>query len=404
MNSMQISFQGIIPPYKISKARIYPIKRDISSAEINNICNEVLKNAKSLGEGVNGKAYYYGRDLVIKKSKTDALCNNNVMQEAEKLDILYEFMKERGKFFNLENTQQGIAAFKLNNGDSYLISSLVKGRIANPYTNPLNKKNLASLVSVITELDKGSDKYGRLMVYDLNLGNIHFTKDKAGILDFEHLKGENLDESIKNVIIDKNYGSAIHTSDTSFLDSNLRSFEFSALYDYLNSAPVNEARKLFNEYLNIKSHYHKNMAEHLKKQSSISSYPEIVDGIAKSELAHANILSCKNLSKDIIKSEAVKIQMSQFMYISSRHCNAAYMKFNPRQISEYRQKGLEFFYKKLTEALKSGNKDKIVYYTDCITVFDKWAKVDKLLQAMNDSQRKRISVAKSTTLDEVLSI
>lgn len=242
------------------------------------------------------------------------------------------------------------------------------------------------------------------MVYDLNLGNIHFTKDKAGILDFEHLKGENLDESIKNVIIDKNYGSAIHTSDTSFLDSNLRSFEFSALYDYLNSAPVNEARKLFNEYLNIKSHYHKNMAEHLKKQSSISSYPEIVDGIAKSELAHANILSCKNLSKDIIKSEAMKIQMSQFMYISSRHCNAAYMKFNPRQISEYRQKGLEFFYKKLTEALKSGNKDKIVYYTDCITVFDKWAKVDKLLQAMNDSQRKRISVAKSTTLDEVLSI
>lgn len=399
---MQISFQGIIPPYKISKAKIYPIQKDVSVSEINNICNAVLKHLESFGEGVNGQAYCYGRDLVVKKSKADALCHNNIMTEAEKLDILYEFTKERGGNLNLANTQRGIAAFKLNNGDSYLISSFVKGRKADPHTNPLNIKNLTSLVSIITELDKGSDKYGRLMVYDLNSGNIHFTKDKAGILDFEHLKGEKLDESIKKVIIDKDYGSGVHTSDTSFLDSNLRSFEFSALYDYLTGAPAKISRKIFNEYLHIKSSYHKMMAENLKMRANNSLYPEIVDEIAKSELAHSNILSGKKLSKDIIKSEAMKIQMAHFMFISSRHCNAPHIRFNPLQISQYRQKGLAYFNEKLTESLKSGDYDKITYYTDCITVFNKWTMADNLPQTMLDSQRKRISVFKSVTLDKIL--
>lgn len=399
---MQISFQGIIPPYKIPKAKIYPIERDISSLEINNICNTISKKSNHFGEGVNGQAFHYGQDLVIKKSKPNALCQNNIMTEAQKLDLLYEFLKERGKNFNLANTQKGIAAFQLNNGESYLISTLVKGKKADYDTNPLNHENLTSLVSIITELDKGSDKYGRLMVYDLNSGNIHFTKDKAGILDFEHLKGENLDDSIKNVIIDKNYGAAVHTSDTSFLDSNLRSFEFSALYDYLTNTPVQISRKLFNEYLNIKSSYHKNMAEHLKQQAKNSIYPEIVENIANSELAHSNILASKNLPKDIIKSEAMKIQMAQFMFISSRHCNSSNIRFNPLQIAQYRQKGLEYFNEKLIEALHSGNSDKITYYKDCIKIFNKWAKADDLPKTMIDSQRKRISTAKSLTLDKLL--
>lgn len=399
---MQISFQGIIPPYKIPKAAIYPIKKDITPAEINNICKTISKNSKSLGEGVNGQAYYYGKDLVVKKSKPNALCQNNIINEAKKLDILYELKKERDKNFNLSNTQQGIAAFRLNNGESYLISSLVKGYKANPFTNPLNSKNLNSLVSIITELDKGSEKYGRLMVYDLNIGNILFTKDKAGILDFEHLKGEKLDESIKKIIINKDYGSAVHTSDTSFLDSNLRSFEFSALYDYLIQAPAPIAQKLFKEYLNVKSSYHKMMSEYLKTQAKTSLYPKIVEKIAKSEISHASILSSKNLPEDIIKSEAMKIQMARFMFDSSRNCNAAHIRFNPQQISQYRQKGLAFFNEKLAEAITSGNKDKIVYYTNCIEIFNKWSKADNLPKTMEESQRNRLSTVKSITLDKIL--
>ena len=127
---MEISFQGIIPPYKIAKAKIYPIAKDISSLEINNVCNTISKKTDLIGEGVNGEAFYYGQDLVVKKCKPNALCPNNIMNEAEKLDILYEFFKERGKGFSLGNTQKGIVAFQLNNGESYLISSLVKGKKA----------------------------------------------------------------------------------------------------------------------------------------------------------------------------------------------------------------------------------------------------------------------------------
>ncbi len=399
---MEISFQGIIPPYKIAKAKIYPIAKDISSLEINNVCNTISKKTDLIGEGVNGEAFYYGQDLVVKKCKPNALCPNNIMNEAEKLDILYEFFKERGKGFSLGNTQKGIVAFQLNNGESYLISSLVKGKKADYCTNPLNCKNLSSLVSIITELDKGSKKYGRLMVYDINLGNIHFTKDNAGILDFEHLKGEKLDESIKNVIIDKNYGAAVHTSDTSFLDSNLRSFEFSAFYDYLANTPAQISRKLFNEYLNIKSSYHKNMAKHLKEQAKNSLYPEIIESIVNSELAHSKLLANKNLSKDIIKSEVMKIQMSRFMFISSKYCNSPNIRFNPMQIRRYRQDGLEYFNKKLIEALDAKDFDRITYYKDCIKIFNKWAKADDLPKTMIDSQLKRISVAKSLTLDRIL--
>lgn len=399
---MQISFQGVIPPYKTAKAKIYPIARDISPLEINNICNTISKKMNCIGEGVNGQAFYYGQDLVIKKSKPDALCPHNIMNEAEKLDILYEFLDERGKGFSLGNTQNGIVAFQLNNGEAYLISSLVKGKKADFCTNPLNTKNLTSLVSIITELDKGSEKYGRLMVYDLNIDNIHFTKDKAGILDFEHLKGENLDKSIKNVIIDKNYGTAIHTSDTSFLDSNLRSFEFSALYDYLTNSPVQISRKLFKEYLNIKSFYHNNMAKHLKQQAKKSLYPEIVEDIATAELAHSHLLSSKNLSIDIIKSEAMKIQMARFMFISSKHCNSPNIRFNPLQIKQYRQNGLEYFNEKLLDALNSKDFDKITYYKDCIKIFSKWAKADDLPKTMIDSQRKRISNTRDLTLDKIL--
>lgn len=396
---MQVSFKGIIPPYKISKAKIYPIEKDISSSDINDICNAVLRT-KSFGEGVNGRAYHYGQDLVIKKSKTDALTHTDLMNEAKKLDMLYELRNERGKNLNLSNTQRGIAAFTLNNGESYLISSLVKGSKADPYNNPLNHKNLSSLIATITDLDKGSDKYGRMMVYDLNINNIYFTKDKAGILDFEHLKGENIDESIKKIVIEKDYGSAAHTSDTSYLNSNLRSFEIAALHDYLLEAK--DAKTKFIEYLKQKSYYHKKMSTHLLKQSEVSIYPDIVKEIAEAEKAHANVLSKNRLPEDIIKSEAMKIQMANFMFISSRSCNSVHTTFNPRQLIEYRRDGLKYFEENLLLAEKAKDKDKIIYYNNCIDLFNKWKKIENLQETMNDSQRGRVSRVKLNTLDKII--
>lgn len=394
---MKISFTGCIPPYKTQKAEIYPIEKDISSSEINAVCNEIEKYPKYLGEGVNGCAYSLGRDLVIKKCKNNALVNQDVMNEAKKLDMIYDFQNETG--YDLGNTQRGIAAFKLHNGSSYLLSTLVNGNKADTIKNPLNKKNLFSLISILTALDKGSSKYGRLMVNDLNLSNIHFTKTKAGVLDFEHMQGYKPDESIKKVVLNKEYGVSAHTSDTSNLDSNIRSFEFAGLYYYLEDLEQKEAKKLFEDYLSIKSIYHKEMSQYYQQQISKSLYPEILENIAESEKAHFKLLSSKKISDDILKAEAVKIQMSNFTFISSKWCNASYIKFNPRQIINYYKNGLRYFENEFKKAVKNKDEYRMIYYKDCINLFNKWDKIQSLPNNMNEIQKSRITAESIKTLD-----
>lgn len=397
-----VSFLGVIPPYKTKKAEIYPLEKDISAREINKIVRDIPENAKYLGHGVNGTAYSIGQDLVVKKSRSDALVNSDLMNEAEKLDILYDFYHEGEK--DMENTQRGIAAFQIKNGNSYLISTLVKGKEADYYTNPLNKNNLTSLMKILTELDKGSKKHGRLMVNDLNPGNIMITGDKAGLLDFEHLKGDKLDESIENVIFKQNFSCAPHTSDTSNLNSNVRSFEFAGLHYYLMHMPdASEAKQLFNDYLNIKSVYHNEMYNHHLKQAETSKYPDVVKNIALSDKANSLLLSENPVADDILLSEAKKIQMAQFKFVSSKWCNSPNFKFNPDQILKFYFDAKKYFKDNLKKAEKSNDTMRIIYYRDCLGRFKKWENVKTLKQTMNDGQKSRLTDKFIDTLDNKLS-
>lgn len=397
----KLSFLGVFPPYKTKKAEIYPLEKDISAKEMNKIVRDIPVNSKYLGKGVNGIAYSIGQDLVVKKSRSDALVNSNLMNEAEKLDILYDFYQEGEK--DMENTQKGIAAFRLKNGDSYLISTLVRGNEADYYTNPLNKNNLTSLMKILTELDKGSIKHGRLMVNDLNPGNIMITEDKAGLLDFEHLRGDKLDESIENVIFKQNYSCAPHTSDTSNLNSNVRSFEFAGLHYYLMHMPdAAEAKELFNDYLNIKARYHNEMFHHHLKQAETSKYPDVVKNIALSDKANSLLLSETPVANDILLSEAKKIQMAQFKFVSSFWCNSPEFKFNPDQILKFYFDAKKYFNENLKKAEKSNDTMRIIYYRDCLGRFKKWENIKTLKQTMTDGQKSRITDKYIETLDNKL--
>lgn len=396
-----IAFLGIVPPYKTKKADIYPLEKDISAKEINRIVRDIPDNAKYLGSGVNGTAYSIGQDLVVKKSRSDALVNSDLMNEAAKLDILYDFYNEGGK--NMENTQRGIAAFRLKNGTSYLISTIVDGKEANYYTNPLNKNNLTSLMKILTELDKGSKKHGRLMVNDLNPGNIMITQDKAGLLDFEHLRGDKVDESIENVIFKQNYSCAPHTSDTSNLNSNVRSFEFAALHYYLMHMPERaEAKQFFNDYLNIKACYHNEMCSHHLNQSETSKYPYVLKNIALSDKVNSILLAENPVSNDIAMSEAKKIQMAQFKYVSSKWCNSPEMKFNPDQILKFYFDTVKYLKENLKKAEKSNDNLRIIYYRDCLGRFKKWENIKTLKQTMTDGQKSRVTKELIETLDKKL--
>ena len=86
--------------------------------------------------------------------------------------MLHKLEIETGK--ESDNIQRGIAEFEFPNGESYLISTRIKGKSLNFYENPLTKKNLKSVIETITFLDKGSSK-GRLLPWDLSGSNINFT-------------------------------------------------------------------------------------------------------------------------------------------------------------------------------------------------------------------------------------
>ena len=396
---MQITFSGIKSQYKTKQADIFPVMRDITPTDITKICKSVEKS-NFIGEGFNGEVFILGKDLVIKKSKRNALVNTDVLPETRKLNMLYNFAKENG--VDLQNTQRGIASFKLKNGDSYLISTFVRGSEINPYNNPFNKKNLESMMKILISLDKGSKKYGRLLVFDYNLGNINFTKDKAGIFDVEYMRGEPLEKGLKNIIEQDYDATSSHISDTSSLQSNIKSFEWAAINSYMKMLPKTETKKFFTNYLHIKSNYHNEMSKFYEEKSYISKYSDLLKDIALSEKIHSKLLGKKNIDNDILKSEAIKIQMAYFVFTSSKWCNASYSKFSLYQVMQYYEKGISYFKSELAKAENTNNQDKITYYNNCLNMFYTWKHIKELPKTMKDSQKIRLWDLREKTLDELL--
>lgn len=394
---MNINFKGICPPHKIGNIYVYPINKDLSEQEIKKYC-KAINPTNLIGSGCNGDVFKLGMDLVIKKARPDALVNKSLMNEAQKLDILYNLEHEIG--IKLNNIQSGIAGFEFDNGESYLISTLIEGKRANVQQNPFNEKNLKSLMDILTILDKGSSKTGRLMMYDLNLSNINLTKDKAGIFDFEYMGGENIETSIHERIIKKLGSASSHVSDTSNLQSNVRSFEYAGLYYYLREMPAKEVKNFLHKYLTIKSIYHKNMSEYYSKIYDTVRYPSEVLSIARSEFSHLKLLA--NPSADILKSEAIKIQMANFVFVSGQWCQNSRLKFNPEQIMGYYKEGLKYFKNELNNAIKKQNIDKQIYYQNCINLFKGWKRILTLPSIMNEIQIARTTNEKIKTLDNLL--
>lgn len=394
---MNISFKGIALPHKIGEIYVYPISKDLSKSTINNYCR-TIGDSNKIGSGCNGNVFSLGMDLVIKKAKSDALVNKSLINEATKLDMLWNLEQELG--FKLDNVQSGIAGFEFPNGASYLVSTLVKGSKPNPSTNPFNERNLESLIDILTILDKGSQKDGRLMMYDLNLSNINVNKNKAGIFDFEYMCGENFEDSIQNRII-KNLGTASsHVSDTSNLQSNIRSFEYAGLYYYLDEMPTKDIKAFLSKYLTIKSKYHNEMSNYYLKKSKTSKFSEELYKIAKSEKAHSQLL--QEPSNDIIKSEAMKIQMANFVFVSGQWCKNPDLKFNLKQISDYYNECLQYFEKELKTAKINNDENRNIYYQNCINLFKGWNRVLKLSEIMNEEQKARMTENSIKTLNNFI--
>ncbi len=393
---MRISFCAHNKMKRRQNLRVFPITKDLTECEISKACS-ALKDENFLGRGYNGEVFTLGQDLVIKKSRKDAFKNTRLINEAKKLSMLNKLETENG--VRIPNIQRGLAEFEFPNGGSYLISTRIKGKSANFYTNPYTKRNLQSLLQAITLLDKGSSQ-GRLMPWDLSGSNINFTPNEAGIFDFEYLKGEPFVKSIRRGALKITNGNINnpHLSDTSGLNSNVRSFEWSGLHFYLLNTPKDEARKIFKQYLKLKSDYHKDMSKYFLNKTKNSCYKEEFLELAKRENAHAHVLS--NPDNNLIKAVAMKIQMSHFIFKASHNCNCPIEKFNPYQISKYNQTGLNFMKSQFEKAKEKNNPYKMIYYKDGIETFERWAEIQDLPHfKINKMQKLRLSKNYEPTID-----
>lgn len=371
--TINLSFKGVTEPYetksgyKITPIAEKPLMRNVK---------EAIKAAKALDShsGLNGRAYYLGEDLIVKKyMPLSEAANYNPEREISALDLMYE------KGVKNENIQQGMYAFKTPEGGEYLVSSRIKGARPDIKNNPFNKNNLNALVSVLCDLDMphrtsetGFFPYEIPMHYDLAPGNIVISDKSAGLIDFEYLKFENLDIPLFNQLKGK-FDCHCDYSDIAGIPSNLRNFEYRTLYKYMMNQKPEEAEALLKDYLKAKSSYHEKRSEFYNKeaqkamQQQDKTHTALYSDLSLREKAHAQMLKTDN--QDVLKSEILKIQLADFIYTQSPFSHSGKEKINIRQIKDYLKNAEDFFRHKRCNA---ENVYEAVYYKDCLQLIDNW--------------------------------
>lgn len=381
----QVSFCGVAKPYKNAQGYyIRPIAKNPQQIDIDRAIQAT--KTQSPHSGLNGRAYFYGEDLVVKKyMNQDEACNYGPEREIEALDLMYE------KGLTHRRMQRGEFAFITPNNETYLVSTKVAGSKADPKDNKFNSKNLSKLVKTIGKLDtpikynpEDAEKiqkryiglptvfpYQVAMHYDLTTGNYNISENDAGLFDFEYLTLEDLNPTF----LFMNHGRTSETlcdlSDIPGITSNLRSFEYRGLLHYLEKAETPEAQEVFIDYLHAKSQYHFSRAKFYleEMQKEKIKNPRVFNELEilfNKEIAHAYCLALP--TKEIVKAEAMKIQLASFIYKQSPFARSSRDKINPKQIREYVQQADEFF----TEQSKRAIGYKRMYFQDCKELMRSW--------------------------------
>lgn len=387
-----MNFTGIRPRRRSGKFIILPITQNTNLNRIKKYV-EFIDESNEIGNGYNGLVYRINDKLVIKTNRPFPNLKTRAFEEGEKLDMLYELGKERP--VDLQNTQKGIIAFK-DDSRSYLVSSYVVGDKCLYPKLMLNEKNIDSIMKILTEFDIGSKKFGRLMNNDLMGSNVRFTEDKAGVLDFELMTNFHLEDEIEKIINNKQIEISPDISDTSQLKSNVRTFEYGTLHQYLKLCPPQIAKDTFKIYLARKSQYHEFMSKYFSNEVLHTKNKAFYQDIANKEKLHSIILS--KVDDEIVKAEALKIQLSKFFYQSRNPKYRGHI--NPEQITDYYNNSLSFFTKNFLENFKHKNLNKAVYYLDCVN-FTKNLEDIKYLDT-SKIDKKYITNEHIVTLDDII--
>ena len=213
---------------------------------------------------------------------------------------------------------------------------------------------------------------------NLTPSNIKLTQNSAGLIGFDYGNFEDLNENylLMTLPLSNDREAIANLSDIPQVVSNVRNFEIATLYDYIINSNKYDALNTFKTYLTAKSKYYEKMGENAysmaedNNETLISCYE-----LADKYMAHSKLLS--NPTKDIIKSEAIKIQIAKYVYAQDILSDSEKNKINPNQIYKYMLAAKDYFIRQYIEA--DTNKKRL-YYKDCLDLFKSW---DNLSEEIN---------------------
>ena len=159
----------------------------------------------------------------------------------------------------------------------------------------------------------------------------------------------------------------------------------------------NKAKKIFCEYLEAKSSYHKKRAEFFKlealKLNKTPEEKEILKELALKEKAHEICLKEYNSNPDIIKAEAIKIQLASFAF---KQTALSSEKINPKQIKEYIKKANDYFIKTVSKQTEPYLK---IYFQDCLDLMKNWMEIINSIEYQENHPNIIYGINKTERLD-----
>ncbi len=362
-------FKGIAPEFTNKKGyRITPVSTVPNQEMMDNAVAVTKKETPKAG--MNGEAFMWGQDLVVKKYKhKDDACNFNPRREIEALDLMYDDK------IVIPGSQKGVYAFETPDGETYLVSTQVRGETLGNKTS-LTHKELSAIMKVMEDLDKGVIKNGflkRPMHFDLSQENLKTDGIRAGVFDFEYLQYDDTALHLAQDSTDlKEWIMCPHLSDVKLLPSNLRTLEHRALYSILCSSDSPE--EFFEDYLQMKGKYYTNLAEYHKGLiGQTGTYG--LHKLSREEEVYGEFLKKNFADKDVKKAEAMKIQAARFIF----DFNNVFKKTNSGEFEEYIIKAENFFSQKMQEAKEKGDMQRVKYFSDGMELFRIWEKAGNFL-------------------------
>lgn len=262
-----------------------------------------LDKQKLLGHGADGNAYLvknidgFADGVVVKVSHTKPIDAEGKMQRVG-VEFNTELETLSALPSSLTNSQKLVGYIKKADNSCCLVTTLAKGSKVNPQSNPITPKHLSSILNSFFELDKAG-----ILHRDLKKENWFATESgDVNLLDYGEAVKFDVKETKQN---SDNYN--FPAFDT---PSNLRSFEDTGLYPYLNDLSKTkgpqETRKIFTSYLQEKSNFHAKKAELLKEQVKAGNTD--LKQAARYEALQAKLF--KKPTDDLIDLESTKIQMT----------------------------------------------------------------------------------------------